>query len=92
MGKIKSMVDTPKSVREFRRKYNFLEDVEVRYCPEFEVILSRGEGRVVILLTSQHILMGFTHGVIQTPPESSGPSQSNPSPYNYNFSIFECYD
>ena len=50
MRKFKSMVDTPKSLREFRRKYNFLEDVEVRYCSESEAILSRGEGRVVIPL------------------------------------------
>ena len=44
------MVDTPESLREFRRKYNFPEDVEVRYCSESEAILSRGEGRVVIPL------------------------------------------
>ena len=36
------MVNTPESFRKFRRKYNFLEDVEVEYCPEFEAILSRG--------------------------------------------------
>ena len=46
------MVDTPESLREFRRKYNFLEDVEVRYCPETEAILFRGEGRVVIPLVA----------------------------------------
>lgn len=50
MGKFRSMVDTPVSLGEFRKKYNFLDDVEVRYCSEFEVILSRGEGRVVIPL------------------------------------------
>ena len=46
------MVDTPESLREFRRKYNFPEDVEVRYCPESEAILSRGKGRVVIPLVA----------------------------------------
>ena len=50
MRKFKSMVDTPESLREFRRKYNFPEDVEVRYCSESEAILSRGEGKVVIPL------------------------------------------
>ena len=42
------MVDTPKSLGEFRRKCNFPDDVEVRYFPESEAILSRREGRVVI--------------------------------------------
>ena len=46
------MVNTPKSFRKFRRKYNFLEDVELEYCPEFEAILSRGEVKVVIPLVA----------------------------------------
>ena len=46
------MVDTHESLRKFRRKYNFPEDVEVRYCPESEAILSKGEGRVVIPLVA----------------------------------------
>ena len=50
MGKFKSMVDTPERLAEFRRKYNFPEDVEVRYCSKDEVILSRGEDRVVLPL------------------------------------------
>ena len=50
MGKFKSMVDTPEKLAEFRRKYNFLEDVEVRYCSEDKAILSRGEDRVVLPL------------------------------------------
>ena len=50
MGKFKSMVDTPERLAEFRKKYNFPDDAEVSYCPESEVILSRGEGRVVIPL------------------------------------------
>lgn len=50
MGKFRPMVDSPKSFREFRRKYNFPEDVEVRYCSESKAILSRGEGKVVIPL------------------------------------------
>ena len=44
------MVDTPENLGEFRRKYNFLDDVEVRYCSKSEVILSRREGRVIIPL------------------------------------------
>nr|POE96250.1 hypothetical protein CFP56_59533 [Quercus suber] len=44
------MVDTPESLREFIRKYNFPEDVEVRYCSKSKAILSRGEGRLVIPL------------------------------------------
>ena len=52
MGKFKPMVDTPESLREFRRKYNFLEDVEVRYSPKSKAILSRGEGRMVIPLVA----------------------------------------
>ena len=46
------MFDTSESLREFRRKYNFLEDVEVRYCSESKAILSRGEDRVVIPLVA----------------------------------------
>ena len=46
------MVDTHESLRKFRRKYNFPEDVEVRYCPKSETILSKGEGRVVIPLVA----------------------------------------
>ena len=52
MGKFKPMVDTHESLRKFRRKYNFPEDVEVRYCPKSETILSKGEGRVVIPLVA----------------------------------------
>ena len=52
MGKFKSMVDTPERLAEFRRKYNFPEDVEVRYCSKDEVILSRGEDRVVLALVA----------------------------------------
>ena len=52
MGKFKSMVDTLERLAEFRRKYNFPDDVEVSYCLESEAILSRGEGRVVIPLVS----------------------------------------
>lgn len=52
MGKFRPMVYTSKSLREFRRNYNFPEDVEVRYCLKFEAILSRGEGRVVIPLVA----------------------------------------
>lgn len=44
------MVDTPESLREFIRKYNFPEDVEVRYCSKSEAILSKREGRLVIPL------------------------------------------
>ena len=36
--------------------------------------------------------MGFTHGLIQTPLESGGPSQSDLSPYNHHFLRFECRD
>lgn len=50
MGKFKYMVDTPKSLRELRRKYNFPEDVKVRYCSESEAILSRREDIVVVPL------------------------------------------
>ena len=46
------MFDTSESLREFRTKYNFLEDVEVRYCSESEAILSKGEDRVVIPLVA----------------------------------------
>ena len=46
------MFDTSESLREFIRKYNFLEDVEVRYCSESKAILSRGEDRVVIPLVA----------------------------------------
>ena len=46
MGKFKSMVNTPKKLAEFRRKYNFPEDVEVRYFSEDEARLSRKEGKV----------------------------------------------
>nr|POF02065.1 hypothetical protein CFP56_18188 [Quercus suber] len=46
------MVDAPEKLAEFRRKYNFLEDVEVRYCPEDEALLSRGEDRVVLSLVA----------------------------------------
>ena len=52
MGKFKPMVNTPKSFRKFRRKYNFLEDVEFEYCLESEAILSWGEGKVVIPLVA----------------------------------------
>ena len=52
MGKFKPMVDTHESLRKFRRKYNFPEDVEVRYCPKSETILSKGECRVVIPLVA----------------------------------------
>ena len=37
-----------KRLAKFKRVYSILEDVEVRYCPEFEAIFSRGEGKVVI--------------------------------------------
>ena len=46
------MVDTPKRLVEFRRKYNFPDNVEVSYCPESEALLLRGEGRVVIPLVA----------------------------------------
>ena len=46
------MVDTLERLVEFRRKYNFPDDVEVSYCLESKAILSRGEGRVVIPLVS----------------------------------------
>lgn len=46
------MVDTLESLREFRRKYNFPDNVKVKYCSESEAILSRGEGRVVIPLVA----------------------------------------
>lgn len=52
MENFKSVAGTPKRLAEFRRKYNLLDDVEVSYCPESEAILSRGEGRVVILLVA----------------------------------------
>ena len=61
MGKFKSMVDTPERLVEFKRAYNILEDVEVRYCLEFEVILSRGEERVVIPLVA------FIEGGVKIP-------------------------
>ena len=48
MGKFKSMVDTSERLVEFRRKYDFPDDVEVSYCLEFEATLSRGEGKAVI--------------------------------------------
>ena len=41
---------------------------------------------------SQHILMRFTHGLIQTSTKSSKPSQPNSSPYNHNLLGSECYD
>ena len=46
------MVDTLERLVEFRRKYNFSDDVEVSYCLESKAILSRGEGRVVIPLVA----------------------------------------
>ena len=46
------MVDSPESLKEFRRKYNFLDDVKVRYCPKSVAILSRGKGKVVIPLVA----------------------------------------
>ena len=52
MGKFKSMADTPERVVEFRKMYNIPDDVEVRYCLESEVILSRREGTVVIPLVA----------------------------------------
>ena len=52
MGKFKSIVDTHKRLVEFRRKYNFPDDVNVSYCSKSEVILSRGEGKVVITLVA----------------------------------------
>ena len=52
MGKFKPIVDTHERLAEFRRKYNFLDDVKVSYCPKSEVILSRGEGKVVIPLVA----------------------------------------
>ena len=52
MGKFKSMVDTPERLAKFRRKYNFLDDVEVRYFSEDKVIHSRGMGRVVLPLVA----------------------------------------
>ena len=61
MGKFRSMVDTPKRLAEFKRAYNIVEDVEVRYCPEFEVILLRGEERVVIPLVA------FIEGGVKIP-------------------------
>ena len=60
MGKFKSMVDTSERLAEFRRKYDFPDDVEVSYCLESEAILSRGEGRVVIpLVTIKKGELGF---------------------------------
>nr|POF06792.1 hypothetical protein CFP56_73289 [Quercus suber] len=38
------MIDTPERLAEFRRKYNFPDDVEVSHCSDFEAILCRGEG------------------------------------------------
>ena len=52
MGKFKPMVDTPERLAEFRNTYNIPDDVEVRYCPKSEVILSRGQDRVVIPLVA----------------------------------------
>ena len=52
MGKFRPMVDSPESLKDFKRKYNFLDDVEVRYCPKSEAILSRGKGRVIIPLVA----------------------------------------
>ena len=46
------MVDTFEKLAEFRRKYNFPEDVEVRYCSEDEAILSKGEDKVVLPLVA----------------------------------------
>lgn len=52
MGKFKSMVDIPKRLAQFRRKYNFLDDVEISYYPEPEALLSTGEGKAVIPLVA----------------------------------------
>ena len=52
MGKFRSMVDTPERLVKFWRRYNIPDDVEVRYCPKFEVMLSRREGGVVIPLVA----------------------------------------
>ena len=46
------MVDTPERLAEFRRKYNFLDGVEVSHCMDSEAILSKGEGKVVIRLVA----------------------------------------
>lgn len=46
------MVDTPKRLVNFKKAYNILDNVEVRYCTESEVILSRGKDRVVIPLVA----------------------------------------
>lgn len=61
MGKFKSMADTYERSAEFRRKYNFPDDVKVSYCLEFEVILFRGEGKVVIPLVA------IVKGGVRTP-------------------------
>ena len=52
MGKFRPMVDSPENLKDFKRKYNFLDDVKVRYCPKSEAILSRGKGRVIIPLVA----------------------------------------
>lgn len=46
------MVDTPKRLVNFKKAYNIPDDVEMRYCSDSEVILSRGEDRVVIPLVA----------------------------------------
>lgn len=46
------MVDTFERLAEFRKAYNIPDDVEVRYCPKSEVILSRGKDKVVIPLVT----------------------------------------
>ena len=46
------MVETPGRLAEFKRVYRIPKDAEVRYCPESEVIFSRGEGRVIISLVA----------------------------------------
>ena len=52
MGKFRSMVDTPERLAEFRRKYNFPDDVEVSYCLKSKAILLKGEDRAVIPLVA----------------------------------------
>lgn len=43
MGKFKSMVDMLERLLKFKRVYRILEDVEVRYCLESNVIFLRGK-------------------------------------------------
>nr|POE84248.1 hypothetical protein CFP56_73121 [Quercus suber] len=64
MGKFKSFVDTLEGLFWFRRAYGIHDNVGVSYCPDSEVDVVKGEGKVVMplvaILLVAYLILNYT--------------------------------